>query len=46
MYVVTIKTIDGSEHISRIFSTIRAARRWTRWLETRDYVVFAQISRR
>lgn len=36
MYAVEIE-IGGTREISRIFETIRAARKWAKWLATQDF---------
>ena len=43
MYQVSFLHSNGSEQFSRLFSTIRAARRWAKWLSSRSYVVKTTI---
>jgi hypothetical protein len=36
-YAVTAVYADGNEQVSRFFDTLRAARRWAKWLASQDF---------
>lgn len=44
-YTVTLTTLSGEAQVSRHFQTVKAARKWHRWLLTQSYVRDAAIYR-
>lgn len=45
MLAVTFTTADGQETVSRFFQTIRAARKWAKWLASQHYAANVRIMR-
>jgi hypothetical protein len=37
IYAVTAIYADGQEQVSRFFDTLRAARKWAKWLASQDF---------
>jgi len=44
-YTVSFRHTDGSHHVSRVFSNVRAARKWFTWLSSLSYVAQANLHR-
>ena len=45
MLAVTFTTADGQETVSRFFQTIRAARKWAKWLASQAWASNVRIMR-
>jgi hypothetical protein len=45
MLAVTFTNTDGNETVSRFFQTIRAARKWAKWLASQHYAANVRIMR-
>ncbi len=44
-FTVSFLHTNGAESVSRIFSTLGAARKWAKWLTSHAYVVRATVYR-
>jgi hypothetical protein len=45
MLAVTFKAADGNEVVSRYFDTIKAARKWAKWLASQSFASAVRIMR-
>lgn len=45
MLAVTFTNNEGQETLSRFFQTIRAARKWAKWLSGQNYAANVRIMR-
>lgn len=45
MYTVTFKDMEGQEQVSRFFETLKAARRWSKWLANKQWCKGVKIYR-
>lgn len=45
MLAVTFTNTDGQETLSRFFQTIRAARKWAKWLSDQKFATNVRIMR-
>jgi len=45
MLAVTFTNTDGNETVSRFFQTLRAARKWAKWLASQAWAANVRIMR-
>ncbi len=45
MLAVTFTNTDGQETVSRFFQTLRAARKWAKWLSAQKFAANVRIMR-
>jgi hypothetical protein len=45
MLAVTFRNTDGQETVSRYFDSIKAARKWAKWLSSQSFAAAVRIMR-
>ncbi len=45
MLAVTFRNTDGNETVSRFFDTLKAARKWAKWLSAQRHATNVRIMR-